>query len=98
MRGDLHMHTRETDGRATLEEMAEAAKAQGYSYIAITDHSKALAMSNGLDEARAVAFARPVREINKRALGIRIFSPLESDTLPHTPPALPHAAPPPPAL
>src|SRR5216684_4470591 len=81
MRGDLHMHTRETDGRATLEEMAEAAKAQGYSYIAITDHSKALAMSNGLDEARAVAFARQVREINKRDLGIRIFSGLECDIL-----------------
>jgi DNA polymerase (family X) len=81
MRGDLHMHTRETDGRATLEEMADAAKAQGYSYIAITDHSKALAMSNGLDEARAVAFARQVREINRRDLGIRIFSGLECDIL-----------------
>ena len=81
IRGDLHMHTRETDGRATLEEMAEAAKAQGYSYIAITDHSKALAMANGLDEARAVDFARQVREINKRDLGIRIFSGLECDIL-----------------
>ena len=81
IRGDLHMHTTETDGRATLEEMAEAAKAQGYSYIAITDHSKALAMANGLDEARAVAFARHVRELNKRDLGIRIFSGLECDIL-----------------
>ena len=81
IRGDLHMHTRETDGRATLEEMAEAAKEQGYSYIAITDHSKALAMANGLDEARAVAFAKQVREINKRDLGIRIFSGLECDIL-----------------
>jgi DNA polymerase (family 10) len=81
IRGDLHMHTKETDGRATLEEMAEAAKAQGYSYVAITDHSKALAMSNGLDEARAVAFAKEVREINRRGLGIRIFSGLECDIL-----------------
>jgi DNA polymerase (family 10) len=81
IRGDLHMHTTETDGRATLEEMAEAAKAQGYSYIAITDHSKALAMANGLDEARAVAFAKQVREINKKDLGIRIFSGLECDIL-----------------
>src|SRR5262249_30594873 len=48
---------------------------------AITDHSKALAMSNGLDEARAVAFARQVRELNKRDLGIRIFSGLECDIL-----------------
>jgi DNA polymerase (family X) len=82
VRGDLHMHTTETDGRATLEEMAGAARERGYDYIAITDHSKALAMSNGLDEARAVAFARRVRELNQSgALGIRVFSGLECDIL-----------------
>jgi DNA polymerase (family 10) len=81
IRGDVHMHTTETDGRGTLEEMAEAARALGYEYIAITDHSKALAMSNGLDEARAVAFAKRVREINRNGLGIRIFSGLECDIL-----------------
>ncbi|HXA64390.1 MAG TPA: DNA polymerase/3'-5' exonuclease PolX [Bryobacteraceae bacterium] len=79
IRGDLHMHTVETDGRATLEEMAEAARALGYEYIAITDHSKALAMANGLDEKRAVAFAKHVRELNQGGLGIRIFSGLECD-------------------
>ena len=79
IRGDLHMHTVETDGRATLEEMAEAARALGYEYIAITDHSKALAMANGLDEKRAVAFAKQVRELNHHDLGIRIFSGLECD-------------------
>ncbi len=79
IRGDLHMHTTETDGRATLEEMAEAARALGYEYIAITDHSKALAMANGLDEKRAVAFAKQVRELNQDGLGIRIFSGLECD-------------------
>ena len=83
IRGDLHMHTRETDGRATLEEMAEAAKAMGYEYIAITDHSKALAMANGLDETRAVNFAKQVRELNREGhLGIHIFSGLECDILP----------------
>ncbi|MBN9661284.1 MAG: DNA polymerase/3'-5' exonuclease PolX [Acidobacteria bacterium] len=81
LRGDLHMHTRESDGRATLEEMAEAAKAMGYEYVAITDHSKALAMANGLDEARAVQFAAQVREFNKEDRGIRIFSGLECDIL-----------------
>lgn len=81
IRGDLHMHTRETDGRATLEEMAEAAKALGYEYIAITDHSKALAMANGLDETRAVAFAAQVRDFNKEDHGIRVFSGLECDIL-----------------
>lgn len=81
IRGDLHMHTQETDGRASLEEMAEAARQLGYEYIAITDHSKALAMANGLDETRVVAFAERVREINRRGLGIRIFSGLECDIL-----------------
>jgi len=82
IRGDLHMHTTETDGRATLEEMAAAARERGYQYIAITDHSKALAMSNGLDEARAIGFARRVREINREGnLGIRVFSGLECDIL-----------------
>ncbi len=80
IRGDLHMHTRETDGRATLEEMAAEAKAHGYEYIAITDHSKALAMANGLDEARVTAFAKLVRAVNREGhLGIRIFSGLECD-------------------
>ena len=80
LRGDVHMHTTATDGRATLEEMAEAARQMGYEYIAITDHSKAMAMSNGLDEQRAVAFAKQVREINARGnLGIRIFAGLECD-------------------
>lgn len=81
IRGDLHMHTTETDGRATLEEMAGAARERGYEYIAITDHSKALAMSNGLDEARVVAFAKQVREVNRRGLGIRIFAGIECDIL-----------------
>src|ERR1039457_801775 len=75
------MHTTETDGRATLLEMAEAARIQGYEYIAITDHSKALAMANGLDEKRVVAFARQVREINREAIGIRGFSGIECDIL-----------------
>jgi DNA polymerase (family 10) len=81
IRGDVHMHTTETDGRATLEEMAEAARAKGYEYIAITDHSKSLAMTNGLDEKRAVEFARRVRELNRGGLGIRIFSGIECDIL-----------------
>jgi DNA polymerase (family 10) len=81
IRGDLHMHTTESDGRATLAEMAEAARERGLEYIAITDHSKALAMANGLDEKRAVAFAHQVREMDQRALGVRIFSGLECDIL-----------------
>jgi DNA polymerase (family 10) len=79
IRGDLHMHTTESDGRATLEEMAEAAKARGYEYIAITDHSKALAMANGMDEKRAIEFAHRIREMDQSALGIRVFSGIECD-------------------
>jgi DNA polymerase (family 10) len=82
IRGDLHMHTTATDGRATLEEMAESARALGYEYIAITDHSKALAMAFGLDEKRVVEFAQTVRKINETGdLGIRIFSGLECDIM-----------------
>lgn len=81
IRGDLHMHTRESDGRGTLEEMTAAAQALGYEYAAITDHSKALAMANGLDEKRAVAFAAQVREFNAEDRGIRLFSGLECDIL-----------------
>ena len=81
IRGDLHMHTRESDGRGTFDEMAAAAQTLGYEYIAITDHSKALAMANGLDEHRAVAFAAQVREFNKEDRGIRVFSGLECDIL-----------------
>jgi DNA polymerase (family X) len=81
IRGDLHMHTVATDGKATLEEMAAAARDLGYEYIAITDHSKALAMSNGLDEQRVVEFARRVRELDHAGLGIRVFSGLECDIM-----------------
>jgi DNA polymerase (family X) len=81
MRGDLHMHTTQTDGRASLREMADAAAALGYEYIAITDHSKALAMANGLDEKRVVAFAEEVRELNRDGVPLRIFSGLECDIL-----------------
>ena len=82
IRGDLHMHTTATDGRASLEEMAESARALGYEYIAITDHSKAMAMTFGLDEKRVVDFARTVRRINETGdLGIHIFSGLECDIL-----------------
>jgi DNA polymerase (family 10) len=81
IRGDLHMHTTETDGHASLEEMAAAAHERGYEYIAITDHSKSLAMTNGLDEARAVAFAAHVRALSRKTIPVRVFSGLECDIL-----------------
>jgi DNA polymerase (family X) len=81
IRGDLHMHTTESDGKATLREMVQAAAALGYEYVAITDHSKALAMANGLDERRVTAFAQYVRDLNRDGLPLRVYSGLECDIL-----------------
>ena len=64
IRGDLHMHTNATDGRDTIRQMAEAAIARGLRYIAITDHSKNLAMTNGLDDARALAHVAAIRQVD----------------------------------
>jgi len=81
LQGDLHMHTVETDGRNTIEEMAEAAKAYGYKYMAITDHSKNLAFANGLDDKRALAHIQRIREANEKIDGITIFAGIEVDIL-----------------
>ena len=81
LRGDLHMHTTATDGRDTLEAMAAAAHASGRSYIAITDHSKALAMANGLDERGALEHAARVRALNGRFEGLTLLAGIECDIL-----------------
>ena len=77
--GDLHMHTTATDGRADAETMALAARAAGLRYIAITDHSQALAMANGLDERRALEHARRIRALNDRIEGITVLAGIECD-------------------
>jgi DNA polymerase (family X) len=81
LRGDLHMHTTVTDGRDDLETMAAAAQQLGYEYIAITDHSKALAMANGLDERRALEHAAHVRALNGRFDGLTLLAGIECDIL-----------------
>jgi DNA polymerase (family 10) len=81
LQGDVHMHTVETDGKNTIEEMAEAAQARGYKYMAITDHSKNLAFANGLDDPRALAHIQKIREANGRIDGITIFAGIEVDIL-----------------
>ena len=82
LRGDVHMHTSETDGTCTIREMAEAALARGRRYIAITDHSKNLSMTNGMDDARALAHAARVRQVNDEMEGrIHIFTGIEVDIL-----------------
>ena len=81
LQGDVHMHTVETDGRNTIEEMAEAAREHGYKYMAITDHSKNLAFANGLDDKRALQHIEKIRKADADAKGIRILAGIEVDIL-----------------
>lgn len=81
IRGDLHMHTTATDGRASIREMAEAGKARGLKYIAITDHSKRVSMANGLDEERLRAHWKEIDAVNDEVEGIEILKGIECDIL-----------------
>jgi DNA polymerase (family 10) len=78
LRGDLHMHTTETDGRNDLGEMVDAAAENGLEYVAITDHTQSLAMANGLDEPRALAHASRIRAADGRR-GVRLLAGVECD-------------------
>jgi DNA polymerase (family 10) len=81
LRGDLQMHTTASDGKHSIEEMAQAARQIGYEYIAITDHSKAVTVANGMDEARTREHARKIRAANAAVGGIRILAGIEVDIL-----------------
>lgn len=81
IRGDLQMHTTASDGRASIEEMAEAAKQLGYQYILITDHSKAVTVANGLDEKRAAEHIRRIHAARQKVKGIEIWAGSEVDIL-----------------
>ncbi len=81
LQGDVHMHTVETDGKCTIEEMAEAARERGYKYMAITDHSKNLAFANGLDDKRAEEHIKKIRKANHEIEGIVVLAGIEVDIL-----------------
>ncbi len=81
LRGDVHMHTTESDGRESLETMVAAAKARGLEFIAITDHTQSLAMANGLDESRTLANAEKVRNYSKGLKGFTVLAGAEVDIL-----------------
>ncbi len=81
IRGDLQMHTTASDGRNSIEEMAAAARSLGYDYIALTDHSKAVTVANGLDEKRTREQIGKIRAANARRPGIRILAGSEVDIL-----------------
>jgi DNA polymerase (family X) len=82
VRGDLHLHTTESDGKDDVRSMADAARDAGLEYIAITDHSQSLAMANGLDERRALAHAGRIRALDAEGIGIRLLAGIECDIKP----------------
>ena len=81
IRGDLHAHSDWTDGTATIEEMAKAAQACGYEYMALTDHSRRVAMAHGLDPARVARQCREVDKLNAKLKGFTILKGIEVDIL-----------------
>lgn len=81
IRGDLHAHTTASDGANTLEEMARAARARGYEYLGITDHSQSLKIAHGLDEARLRAQIAEIDRFNKRYKKFRLLKGSEVDIL-----------------
>jgi DNA polymerase (family 10) len=81
MRGDLQMHSTASDGKNSIEEMALAARELGYEYIALTDHSKAVTVANGLDEKRTLDQIKKIHAANAKSLGIRVLASSEVDIL-----------------
>jgi DNA polymerase (family 10) len=81
LRGDLHAHTRATDGRASAREMALAAKAAGLQYLAITDHSRHLTVARGLDPRRLEKQMTEIDDLNTELRGITVLKGIEMDIL-----------------
>jgi len=81
IKGDLQMHTTASDGKNSIEQMAEAARKLGHEYIAITDHSKSVTIANGLDEKRMAAHIKKLQAANAKGLGIRLLVGAEVDIL-----------------
>jgi DNA polymerase (family X) len=79
IKGDFHAHSKWSDGNNTIEEMAVAAKNEGYKYIAITDHSKGLGIAHGLTEERLKEQLREIRRLNQKLKGFRILCGMEVD-------------------
>lgn len=81
LKGDLHVHTRASDGKSTLEEMALAALARGYAYLAISDHSRHATVAHGLDPDRLAAQIDEIAALNARLRGVRVLASCEVDIL-----------------
>jgi len=80
--GDLQMHTTWSDGSGSILEMAEAAAALGYSYLAITDHSKGLKIAGGIDEQQLAQQAEEISEVNDRINNVRVLRSIELNLSP----------------
>lgn len=81
IRSDLQVHTNWSDGHNTMEEMIMVAKRMGYEYIALTDHTKYLAMANGMDEKKILRYIKEIKKINKRIKGIKVLAGVELNIL-----------------
>lgn len=81
IRGDLHTHTTASDGNASIEQMAEAAAALGYEYLAITDHSKSQVIANGLTVERLLKHVKEIHKVGERLKGIKLLAGCEVDIL-----------------
>jgi len=79
IKGDLHVHTKRSDGSHDFDELIEEARKRGYRYIAITDHSKGLGIARGLNEERILEEKREIEAINKRLRGFRLLAGVEVD-------------------
>ncbi|MDP1731627.1 MAG: PHP domain-containing protein, partial [Devosia sp.] len=82
IKGDLHVHTKDSDGKSTLAEMAEAARSHGYGYLAITDHSQHATVAHGLDPKRLAAQLDEIDRLNEELEGIVLLKSCEVDILP----------------
>jgi len=81
IKGDLHVHTRQSDGKSTIREMAEAARARGYAYLAIADHSRHATIAHGLDAKRLAAELDQIDRLNDELSGIELLKSCEVDIL-----------------
>jgi DNA polymerase (family 10) len=79
IKGDFHIHTKDSDGINTIEEMAVAARQRGYQYIAITDHSQSLHIAGGLDEQRLLEQIKIIEQVNQKIYGITVLKGIEVD-------------------
>ncbi|MBI4838066.1 MAG: DNA polymerase/3'-5' exonuclease PolX [Nitrospirae bacterium] len=79
IKGDLHVHTKWSDGSHDFEELVSSAKKKGYEYIAITDHSKGLGIARGMSEEQVLKQNREIKEFNKKLKGFKLLSGIEVD-------------------